>query len=149
MMRAPPASSILARRMRDVHVDVVGVAHVFVAQRFVRDAFAREHGLGMRHKQGEDIELAGRERNGRAADRDFAAVGVERNRAHGERGGGERGGNLGRVTDRGHRSGADTRAACRARPDAANARSARTASERFNATRIRANSSSIANGLVR
>ncbi len=109
--------------MRDVHVDVVGVAHVFVAQRFVRDAFAREHGLGMRHKQGEDIELAGRERNGRAADRDFAAVGVERNRTHGERGGGERGGNLGRVTDRGHRSGADTRAACRARPDAANARS--------------------------
>ncbi len=54
----------LGTQVRDVYVDVVGVAHVFVAQRFVRDALAREHGLGMRHKQGEDVELAGREHDG-------------------------------------------------------------------------------------
>ena len=76
----------LGAQVRDVYVDVVGVSYVFVAQCLVRDALAREHGAGMCHKQGEDVELAGRERDGRAADRDFAAVGVERNRAHGERG---------------------------------------------------------------
>lgn len=54
----------LGAQVRDVHVDVVGVAYVFVAQRLVRDALAREHAAGVRHKQGEDIELAGRERDG-------------------------------------------------------------------------------------
>ena len=28
----------------------------------MRDALAREHGAGVRHKQGEDVELASRER---------------------------------------------------------------------------------------
>ena len=71
----------LGAQVRNVHVDVVGVAHVFVAQRFVRDALAREHGAGMRHKQGENVELAGSQHDGRAVDCDFAAVRVERDRA--------------------------------------------------------------------
>lgn len=108
----------LGTQVRDVHVDVVGVAHVFEAQRLVRDALAREHGLGMRHKQGENVELAGREHDGRAADRDFAAVGVERDRVHGERSGGGQDGSLGRVADRGHRSGADAHAVRHTRPGA-------------------------------
>lgn len=51
-------------QVRDVYVDVVGVAHVFVAQRFVRDALTREYGFGMRHKQCEDVELAGGQHDG-------------------------------------------------------------------------------------
>ena len=66
-----------------------------------------------------------RERDGRAADRDFAAVGVERDRTHGERGGGGRGGCLGRAAAQGHRNGTGARADHYVLPgtDAANARS--------------------------
>ena len=108
-----------------MHVDVVGVAHVLVAECLVRDALAREHGAGVCHKQGKHVELTCREHDGRAADCDLAAVRVECDRAHGERGGGGRGGGLGRVASREHRSGTGTRAVRSARPsnNTANARS--------------------------
>ena len=111
----------LGAQVRDVHVDVVGVAHVLVAECLVRDALAREHGAGVCHKQGEDVELAGGQRDGRAADRGFAAVGVECDRSHGERGGGGRGGGLGRVASR--ECGSIGAHGARPGADAANARS--------------------------